>query len=144
MKLRPVLFIAFSLIFFACSKDKFQTKPSLKIKDINTTDVQVTQSLIVTFEYTDKEGDIGNGKIGVLKTVPNCPASDFLDTVKYKISGEVPSSGNQLGELEITFPYIYINPRCATNDTATFKFWVTDRAGNRSDTVTSKTIIIRK
>ena len=131
-------------MILTCKKNRFETRPSLKIKDLNTTDVQVGQSLVVTLEYTDKEGDIGNGKVGVRKVVPNCPQSDFLDTVKYTISVEVPSSGNQLGEVEITFPYFFINPFCSSNDTASFKFWVTDRAGNQSDTAVTKTIIIRK
>jgi len=144
MRSRSIGFIIFVLALVACSKDKFETKPSLKIKEVNTSDVQPGEKLIVTLEYTDKEGDLAGGRVGVAKQVSNCPTSDFVDTVKYSISGDVPPTKNQKGQIDISLPYIFINPFCSFDDSAHFKFWITDKGGHQSDTVTTGLIIVRK
>jgi hypothetical protein len=53
-----------------------------------------------------------------------------------------PSSKNQKGELVITYPYTFIAPKCQTNDTATFRFAISDIENHTSDTVSSPPIII--
>ena len=136
--------LAMLLISIACGKDKFETKPTFTIKSISSDEVFPGQPLIVTLEFTDKEGDLGGGKIGVQKIVPQCALSNFTDTNKYVISNDVPATKNQKGEIEIYFPYVFINPFCNFNDTATFKFWVRDKGGNTSDTATTGTIVIRR
>ena len=128
----------------ACDKDKFETKPSFEIKNINNTEIGPGEMLIVTMKYTDAEGDLAGGQIGVQKLVPQCPFSEFTDTLKYTVPNDVPSTNNQKGEIELRFPYININPFCNFNDTATFRFWVRDRNGHTSDTVTTGTIVIRR
>ena len=128
----------------ACNKDKFETKPSFEIKNINTTEIGPGQTLIVTMKYTDAEGDLAGGQISVQKIVPQCPLSNFTDTNKYMIPNDVPVTKNQQGEIDIRFPYININPFCNFNDTATFRFWVRDQNGHTSDTVTTGTIVIRR
>jgi hypothetical protein len=45
-------------VVVACNKDKFQTKPSLELKSINTKTVQPTQNLNIVLKYTYKEGDV--------------------------------------------------------------------------------------
>lgn len=132
------------VVAIGCSKDKYQTKPSLEIKEVNTSDVQVGQTFTVTLKYTDKEGDVAGAHIGVAKVTTNCALSNFIDTLKYSVSGDVPSTSNQKGEIDIIFPYIFVNPFCAFDDSAVFKFWITDGGGNRSDTATTGLIVIRK
>ena len=135
----------------ACKKDKFATKPSLTLKEVSTRNVipapivSQTPPLVLTFEYTDAEGDVAGGNINVMKVVPNCPQSEFVDTGingRYKIPN-VPTTKNQIAELELKFPYFFISPRCAFNDTARFKVWITDRACNSSDTVDTDIIVIQ-
>ena len=144
MQRKIVGFIAFLTILMACGKDTFQTKPTFTIESVSSNEIVPGQPLIVKLKYTDKEGDLGGGRIGVQKVVPQCALSNFTDTNKYVISDEVPATKNQQGEIEINFPYVFINPFCNFNDTATFRFWVKDKAGNISDTATTGTIVIRK
>ncbi|HUR10319.1 MAG TPA: hypothetical protein VM012_03070 [Flavitalea sp.] len=144
MYTKLLCFSTLFLISLACNKDKFQSKPTFTIKSINSDNIGPGQQLVVTLKFTDKEGDLAGARIGVQKVVPQCALSNFTDTNKYSISADVPASNNQQGEIDVIFPYIFINPFCTFNDTATFRFWVTDKAGNTSDTAASNTIVIRR
>ena len=48
------------IVAVSCGKDKFNTKPSLKLKSINSRVIPVNGVLNIEFEFTDKEGDISN------------------------------------------------------------------------------------
>ena len=61
MKLALIIpvFIITAIVLSACQKNKFQTRPQIKIKDINGNVVPPGGVLIIRLEYTDKEGDLG-------------------------------------------------------------------------------------
>lgn len=130
-------------ILSGCNKDKFDTVPELKFTSVNTT--QLTNGGVIQFSlsFTDKEGDISN-EIYVEKTSPECPGEDFSQ--KYFIS-EFPSTKNQKGNIQVSYGYNVnglqnISPKCAKDETATFRFALIDKAGNVSDTVFSPLITI--
>lgn len=144
MQIRLLGFVTFLVVMLACNKDKFQTKPTFTIKNINSTNIGPGETLIITMNYTDKEGDLADAKIGVQKIVPDCALSNFTDTNKYAISPDVPITRNQKGQIELNFPYPNINPFCAFDDTATFRLWLIDKGGHVSDTAQTGKILIRK
>lgn len=138
------------LVFADCSKDKFNTKPTLKLKSISSYIAGSTDAITFQFDFTDKEGDISNvlyvRKLRVNKrvtatvrdsfnlSVPNFPKKPNgiiqvpMDYQNYLISAiNPPSSGN---------------PPKAENDTLIFKFVLKDEANNISDTVTTDKIVI--
>ncbi len=142
----PILISIFLFAFLpACKKDKFQTTPSLKFKSVNTTTLHAGQQIQFTLSFTDAEGDLTDS-VFVQKIVPNCTASSFQDT--YKVP-PFPTSKNQKGDLTVTFGYnssdptlADISPQCMKNDTAVFRFALTDAAMHTSDTVSSPIIIL--
>ena len=151
----PVIILA--IIFAACSKEKFDTPPSLTLKSVSTREVvpaspvDLTPDLILSFEFTDKEGDLAGARIGVIKEVSNCSMGGFEDLETYKFSADLTKTPNLKGIIDINFPYFKINPICPTypldefqGDSATFYVWVTDNAGNVSDTVSTGLIRIGK
>ncbi len=157
MRYHRILFPALFLFLLSCGKDTFETRPSLSLKSVSTRDLvpvipaDRTPNLVLTFEFTDQEGDLAGAMIGVRKEVVNCPASNFTDTLSYSISADVPESRNLKGSVEIIFPYFKINPVCNFSpdddfrgDSAIFYVWVRDKAGNVSDTANSGLIRIGK
>ncbi len=138
--------VCFSL---ACSKDKYTTKPQLKFKKAENYDVPKGGLIRFFLEFTDKEGDVSD-TLFIQNRTPSCPASDFTEPTKFKVP-DFPKSSNLKGELIITFEngtnntgeVIYIGNLCARPDTTAFFFWLKDKAGNMSDTVsTDKSLII--
>jgi len=142
--MRNCLLIAIILLFAGCGKDKFNTTPTLKLENVNTTDLHREQLLKFNFKFTDKEGDISNS-IFVRKVVPGCNGSEFQ---QYYPVPAFPATQNQKGEIFVTFGYNISGyadvkgPQCNQNDTATFQFVLKDMEGNESDTITSPPIII--
>jgi hypothetical protein len=148
-------FILISLLLFcllACNKDKFATKPTLKIKSAPDI-VPVNGILHIVMECTDKEGDTADSifvrKIRLnrrpggitlrdsfaltVPKFPNTPSVEFvldLDYNQYVISASAPP--NVAGS----------NPPRKESDTLTFKFVAQDKAKHKSDTVTLTPVVV--
>jgi hypothetical protein len=138
------VFAVFALLI-ACSKDKFETKPSISIKSYNTKNLLQDQDLIITFDYKDREGDLANGKfIYFPQRLNEKPLSSgeqaFADSVESVLSSKIPKKAE--GEVELTLPYTFLHKSDAENDTLQFHFVLQDAAGNRSDSVKSDIIVI--
>jgi hypothetical protein len=144
MKTLPVVFIvSFAVLLIACGKDKFETKPKLEIKDYNTKEVFQGQDLRIRLNYFDKEGDLSEAPmIGILQRLnllPLGPDQDKADTFRNNLP-EFPKEEN--GEISFQLPYDFLKESPIENDTIRFRFAVTDKAGNSSDTITTDQIVI--
>jgi hypothetical protein len=53
-----VIYAILVLLLFAvaCKKDKFTTKPQLKMRRVNSTEISGNQNLVFTILNTEKEG----------------------------------------------------------------------------------------
>lgn len=136
------------LLSVSCSKDKYQTRPSIEIKSIDNQVAVPGTSVQVNLQYTDKEGDLGNGEIMYIvdrqniKPIPG-GASGFNqpDTVRYTL----PNFPNKsLGDIQLRVPYDFLNEDLTDNDSVKLKIAVRDIAGHASDTVETGLIIARQ
>ncbi|MDB5232111.1 MAG: hypothetical protein JWN76_2916 [Chitinophagaceae bacterium] len=147
-----VLFLTLCLITLAaCKKDKYETKPQLTFKKVETPVLSSNDQILKFFlNVTDKEGDIQD-TLWVQKITLNCASGSFVS--KYKVPNFTPIA-NVNAELSVSFQkgnnydpnYVRLLTlsQCNKNDTCIFKFWIQDNAKNKSDTVTSPTIVITK
>jgi hypothetical protein len=144
----PLLIV---LVAVACDKNKLETRPSLKIKDVNTTEVFPGQQLVITLEYTDKEGDLGGGVMTYVRNrlnvtpIPDAPSNDKADTVE-RILPDFPKTTSGQIEVKIDQTFMDEDPgkdSTYVNDTMFFKLYVKDAVGNVSDTVTTGTVLER-
>ncbi|MEJ7766625.1 MAG: hypothetical protein WKF89_02355 [Chitinophagaceae bacterium] len=146
-----ILYIALVLLVAtACSKDKFNTKPSLKLKSISSYTAGPSGSITFQFDFTDKEGDISN-LLNVRKLRMNRRATT---TLRDSFALAVPDFPKKpIGIIKVTMDYqnylvSAVNPPAAgnpprpENDTLVFKFSLKDKANNVSDTVTTERIVI--
>ena len=144
----PILFSIFALLLFSCNKDKYTTTPQLKYESVNTKVLKQGDIITFTLTFTDAEGDLlADSALYVKKVDAKCAASNFDQY--YKLPADFPTSKNQSGELKVTYGYNVtayppiVTPQCPNrNDTCVFKFVLRDKAGNKSDTATSETIVI--
>jgi hypothetical protein len=148
--MRPILIFLAVAVITSCQKDKFTTKPQLKIKSINSTDISGSETLEITLTITDKEGDYSNF-LAIKKTVPGCPSSDYIDSsAKFSIPQSFIDTKKKEADIIITLDKnnrgantCFVSGGGVKIDTTVFSFWTRDRAGNNSDTVYTKPIIIR-
>jgi hypothetical protein len=149
MKTKLLITAVTALCLSACSKDKFSTKPQLTFKSVNTPILAPEQAIKFTLHYTDKEGDIQN-TLYVQKITQNCDLSNFESA--YQMPTDVPTQQNGEGDITVTFGYgVDLNlppikePACpGQNDTCVFRFALTDKQNNTSDTITSPQIVLLK
>ncbi len=148
MRTKLLILFTFTLFFYACKKDTYTSKPQITFNNASST--ELNQGNIITFQidFTDKEGDIQD-TLWVEKLSRTCPTTPGVQFVsKNKVPNFSPTS-NLKGKLEISFVYNANVPGVSSiigcsnkNDTAYFKFWLKDKAQNRSDTIVSPNIIL--
>ena len=141
-----ILFVSISLLFISCGKSKFTTAPQLTVKSINTKDLFPDDVLQIKLSFTDKEGDL-DGTIYVQQYSINCAQTKFESHEKLPT---FPTTSNTEGEIVITYGYrvppTLVEPQC-TNvklDTCFFRFVLTDKAKNNSDTVQTDFVVLHK
>ena len=146
MKAKILILLVLAVIINSCNKDKYQDKPQLTLKTINSTVVSPGNILTFDIEVTDKQGDIQD-TVWWSKTSANCPGNNINSTTI--IPSYLPSTHNLKATLEMSFinhglslPNIEPSHCGLKNDTCVFKFWMRDVANNRSDTLISPTIIV--
>lgn len=140
-----ILVTSFTVLLIACGKDKFETKPRLEIKDYNSKEISQGQSLKIRINYYDKEGDLDLAPFVAIRKRLNKfqlpPAQEKADTLRYLLP-EFPEK--ETGEISFEQVWDFLKESLSENDTIVFKIAVTDRAGNKSDTITTDQLVIRK
>jgi hypothetical protein len=110
------------------------------------------QGNVVTFQlnFTDKEGDIQD-TLWVEKVSRTCPTTPGVQFISKNKVPNFTATSNLDGKLEISFVYNANVPGLSSiigcsnkNDTSYFRFWLKDKANNRSDTIASPDIILVK
>jgi hypothetical protein len=145
MKIRYFV-IAASLGFALtqCSKSGNGGRPSISMGSI-TSVVPVGGSMQATIKFTQSNGLLSQGLFIAIRSRLNqdsLPPSDVgADTLKSQIP-EFPDKNE--GEFQYTLDYSYLHQSDAENDTINFKFAVIDRGGNKSDTISSGTVVVLK
>jgi hypothetical protein len=149
MKTKILILLALPFLFFGCKKDTYTTKPQISVKSINNKQLKPGDLLIFQIGFTDAEGDIQD-TLWVQKISRVCPGSagaQFLSKNRIPDFTPIP---NLKGVLEIGYSYGVsgefqtINGCPNRNDTCYFKFWMKDKANNRSDTITTENIVLLK
>ncbi len=140
-----------AFILFACSKDKFETKPSLKYKSASTHIVPMGSGLQVNLEFTDKEGDLDSvfiirerlNKRGPL--INNSLQLAFPSSFNNETKGELILNLDYGGRLTYQINGISIpgSGGAYEPDTLLLKFVIKDKAKNYSDTAQKDFIVIR-
>lgn len=151
MKFRVIIAAVLVFTFIACNKDKFQTKPTISIKSINTEVVPQNGTFIITLECTDKEGDVEDSLILIKKRLNRRVVTTVRDTLRFKIPT---FPANSRTEIQAVLDYQNIlsalnppnipgsNPLQRELDTLVLRMAVRDKAGNTSDTVESRQIYV--
>ena len=135
--------LAIAACIVACGKDKFQTKPQIEIKSIYGQILPLNAVMQIQMSFTDKEGDIGGGKLVYsfqrLNKRPLPTGISYLDSIQVDVP-KFPSKS--LGEMQLNLKYSDLHKSSIENDTLKLRFVATDKAGHRSDTLITDRLVI--
>jgi len=128
-------------VLAACSKDKFQTRPSLELKSVNGDTFSNQNDMNIEFEFTDKEGDVNDTLFMLKKRINTIQVETLRDTVAIRIP-DFPKNNQGFIRMRLsTVSYLESAQRPpvengnAHDDTLMIRFALKDKAGNVSDTV---------
>ena len=141
------------LIAMSCGTDKFETTPTIRIKSMNTDFVPLNGTLVIILECTDKEGDVQDSVIIIKQRLNRRATATIRDTLRYKIPAFPQNNSIQI-TANITYQDILSaitpltipgsSPPQKENDTLILRLAVRDTAGNVSDTLSSKQIVVQR
>ncbi|OQP66483.1 hypothetical protein A3860_13415 [Niastella vici] len=151
--LYSTLAFSLALIVFACSKDKYQDKPTVEVTSINPGQVPLNSPLEIKMQFTDKQGDLDSIFLHKLrlnsKAKPLIPNNDF----KYKL----PTFPDKTkGEIKVTLQYALDvvsaqkpdaqagAPNGYEPDTIAFQIVLKDKKGHTSDTTVTDKIVVER
>ncbi|GAA4333036.1 hypothetical protein [Flaviaesturariibacter amylovorans] len=142
---------ALALLLAGCNKDKFQTKPQLKLISVSNNPVDLQSLLQLDLEFTDKEGDVTDS-IFVTKVWKNRTQNNPVASMKLEFS--VPDfpktqSGRIIVGLSNPDLQAASAPRNQTGtpygketDTLDLRIVVKDAQDNKSDTLVVPNIYV--
>jgi hypothetical protein len=143
MRKLHLLFLVSFIILTACKKDEASSEvPSIEFSSITpTTAIAYTDEIIITIDYRDQNGDLGEND----PDVSNCFITDSRNNVTYEFRIPQLSPDNSTitidGSLEVKLQSIGISDNVET-ESVSFDVYVEDRAGNKSNTVTTTSITV--
>jgi len=142
--------LLFLLLFPGCSKDKYQTTPSLEIKSITPNPVPLNGTLTIDLNYTDKEGDIGDSIYVKKIRVNQKKLATVRDSFYLGFPGDVPDKTK--GTIRLTLDYnTYVisannpgSPPNAAPDSLIFRIAIMDKGKHWSDTTESGVVVVER
>lgn len=137
------LFLLFVLLY-SCKKDevKFDATPSIEFVSISPTSAaQYNDPVTISIRYKDGDGDLGSN----VATAENCFITDNRIGIvyKYRIQQLAPDNASIAiqGTLNIPIGGQIITDSSAAQS-ASYSLYITDRAGHKSNSISTGTITI--
>jgi hypothetical protein len=128
----------------SCKKDQgVSSVPSITFDSISPNPaIKYRDSVLIVISYIDGDGDLGIDSADV----KNLFVTDSRNNVvsQFRIPQLAPTGADVAieGNLDIVLPpQLFINDN-DTTETATYSIYVVDRAGHKSNTVTTKALVI--
>ena len=143
--MRRLTYILIVLLLFACKKDDaLSVVPTIEFQSISPLTAQeYIDDIIITISYTDEDGDLGENS----PNIDNLFVEDSRNGIvyHYRIPRLAPN-GNEIaivGNFNITINGSGITDS-STSQQVNYTIYLKDRAGNKSNTITTSNITIQQ
>ena len=143
--MKNIIYLFAIVLFFSCEKEQvISDTPEIEFKNITPTTAQeYSDDIIITISYSDGDGDLGEND----PDIHNLFVEDNRNSIVYQFRIPQLAPNNNSIAIEGNFN-ITINGTGITDGTASqqvnYAVYVTDRAGNKSNTITTSTITIQQ
>ena len=143
--MKNIIYLLSIVLLFSCEKEQvISDTPIIEFKSISPTTVQeYSDDIIITISYSDGNGDLGENN----PDIHNLFVEDNRNGIVYQFRIPHLAPDNNSIAIEGDFN-ITINGSGITNDLSSqqvkYAIYVTDRAENKSNTITTSTITIQQ
>ena len=137
------LFICAGFLWSACTPNFSSSIPEIQLQELGPEHiVALEDSIYMRISFFDSDGDLGEN----LTSENNLFVVDErLELAhEFRISNMVPGGAEVpiQGELEWTIPSVFLTNSNGESEFVTYRIYVVDRAGNKSNTITTAPITI--
>ncbi|MFN4122292.1 MAG: hypothetical protein ACK4GL_03180 [Flavobacteriales bacterium] len=151
MKIKLIFRYAFTLTLVICmlssckkEESSWSEVPEIKFISISPSSlVQFSSPLTITIEYRDGDGDLGENSPDVVNTF----VTDSRNNLTYQLRTQqlAPDNANIAitGRLNIEIPSVAVIGS-GNSESFTYSIYLTDRKGNRSNTITTSSVTVTK
>jgi hypothetical protein len=143
--MRILTYILIVLLLFSCKKDDvLNVAPTVTFQSISPLTAQeYIDDIIITISYADEDGDLGENS----PDIDNLSIEDSRNGIVYHF--RIPQLAPNNNEISIEGNFnIKINGSGITNSSTSqqvnYDIYVKDRAGNKSNTITTSSITIQQ
>tara|TARA_B110000459_G_scaffold87290_1_gene97643 strand:+ start:928 stop:1353 length:426 start_codon:yes stop_codon:yes gene_type:complete len=141
--MKNIIYLFAIVLLFSCKKEETMS-PFLLFESISPTNIQqYTDDIIITIFYSDVDGDLGEND----PDIHNLFVEDNRNGIMYQFRIPHLAPDNNSIAIEGNFK-ITINGSGITDESSSqllnYAIYVTDRAGNKSNTITTSTITIQQ
>ena len=143
--MKNIIYLSAIVLLFSCKKEQvISDTPIIEFKSISPATVQeYSDNIVITISYSDEDGDLGENN----PDIHNLFVEDNRNGIVYqfRIPHLAPDNNSIAieGDLNIT-----INGSGITDESSSqqlnYAIYVTDRAGNKSNTITTSNITIHQ
>ena len=143
--MKNIIYLFAIVLLFSCEKEQvISDTPIIEFKSISPTTVQeYSDDIIIAISYSDGNGDLGENN----PDIHNLFVEDNRNGIVYKFRIPHLAPDNNSIAIEGDFN-ITINGSGITDESSSqqvnYAIYVTDRAGNKSNTITTSTITIQQ
>ena len=143
--MRRLTYILIVLLLFACKKDDaLSVVPTIEFQSISPSIAQeYIDDIIITISYTDEDGDLGENS----PDIDNLFVEDSRNGIVYHYRiPQLAPNGNEIsieGNFNITINGSGIT-NSSTSQVVNYNIYVKDRAGNKSNTIATSSIVIQQ
>ena len=133
------------VLLFSCTKDEtLSVVPAIEFQNINPLIAQeYIDDIIITISYTDEDGNLGENN----PDIHNLFVQDNRNDIEYEYRiPELTPSGSDIsitGNFNITINGSGITDESSSQQVS-YAIYVIDRAGNKSNTITTSLIVIQE
>jgi len=143
--MKNIIYLLSILLLFSCEKEQMiSDTPIIEFKSISPTTVQeYSDDIIITISYSDGNGDLGENN----PDIHNLFVEDNRNSIVYqfRIPHLAPDNNSIAieGDFNITINGSGITDE-SSNQQVSYAIYVKDRAGNKSNTITTSKITIQE
>jgi hypothetical protein len=152
MKLKLLILALIVVGLITCTKDSYNTTPTLKFLSVSGTVIPQQSSISFKLQCTDKEGDVVDTIwVQRVSKVVGCESLSRIDSFAIpdfsppkNVKAEFDFNYNYASNIPPNLGGCSIGNNQSVTDTSYFRFWMRDQANHVSDTVQSPDITLLK
>lgn len=151
MKKYSYLLVSVALLL-SCKKEKgndplpaISNVPEIELSNTSSTSINQFDDLTLTVKYTDGNGDLGESDANI-NSIFVTDNRDITIVHKFHLQPLAPVGQDVAiqGNLKIKIENVILLDQSNTSENASFSVYILDRAGNKSNIVTSPSVRISK